>query len=108
GCEVAGIEIGDRGNESRSGEGQQPRERRAGRPRAAEKCPGAIEDEIRTRGIEENHPRCTRSPAETALTGCFCLGALVVRVLDLLRRAALRCRLVDVFEGRLRVPRTAC
>jgi len=30
------------------------------RPRAAEERPGTIEDEIRTRGIEENHPRCTR------------------------------------------------
>ena len=51
GRKIAGVEIGDRGDERRPGERQQARERRAGRPRAAEERPGAVEDEVRTRGI---------------------------------------------------------
>jgi hypothetical protein len=45
--EIAGIEIGDRSNESRPGKGPQARQRRAWRQRAADEMPSAVEDEIR-------------------------------------------------------------
>jgi hypothetical protein len=51
GRKIAGVEIGNRGDERRPGERQQALERRAGRPRAAEERPGAVDDEVCTRGI---------------------------------------------------------
>src|SRR5260370_8074977 len=57
--EIAGVEMGYRGDKRRPGESQPAPGRPSGWPRAAEKRPGAIAGRGRPRSVHENHPPCT-------------------------------------------------